>query len=270
MPDYVMLAGTTDGATVAKGRSCCLRSAVHSLDGDDFASWSQLPGVFYREIGANDETLVPFATCCGYDTNLAVDGVSGEIVLAWYSNMTDEHGTYTKTIFPIAAETRFVPRSAYSNRSQSIPQSTRIPITGRVGFPGVFVAHCGGYPTCKNVRLWRHDTATDLLVAPATGAKNRAIAADASSGKLWVFWRVGTKIHGALSRPNAVEFPHQAYVQAPNAADAEHLWSLVADAGNGSVDLFLLTSGSGKAIAYHLHMTQEQFKDLAAAQSLAP
>jgi hypothetical protein len=59
-------------------------------------------------------------------------------------------------------------------------------------------------------------------------------------------------------------------VQAPNADNAEHLWSLVANAGNASVDLFLLTSGSGKAIAYHLHMTEQQLKALAAAQTRVP
>ena len=63
------------------------------------------------------------------------------------------------TVAPQLGEKRLVPGSAQVALSQSMP------ITGRIGAPGVWMVYLEGYPASKSVNLWRYGSGQPLVMA---------------------------------------------------------------------------------------------------------
>ena len=184
--------------------------------------------------------------CCAYDSDLAADGTTGAMYLAWYSN-AKQQGVWiaqvdTATGAPLG-QPMLMPGTVvnYQGRPNSSAASYRTPITGRAGAPGVFAAYPGGYPTSHRVLLYRvgDPQASTLFNAPKGRIGALSVASD-PSGRLWVVW--GRSAHGTETilarRSNASATKFGAVRSFALPKTAEHAWSLSAAAGaNGRLSI---------------------------------
>lgn len=236
-------------------------SAATGLDGNEFASWSQVAGVFYQQIFGS-QGIFPASSCCDYDSAIAVDGKSGDVVLSWYSNTSGAYGMYSATISPSQGSSNYILGSANKNQSAAIQPLNRMRMTGRPnGLPGVYVAYCQGYPTCAHVRVWEHNSKKFRSINKTKGAKDIAIAA--SDGKpLWLAWRVNSKIFVAQSNAATTKYSKKISFKAPKGISSSDIWNLVLGGGGNGFDLFINAGQSGTAQYYYLHASKKQFNKI--------
>ena len=189
-------------------------------DGTPLTAWA-VSFALQAHIGLNPKTedLKFQTTCCAYQPDIAVDAVSGEAVLGWYSNASKEQGLYTQTIAPKPGERQFVPDSATPDRNSSISLDQRMAIAARIGAPGVYVAYGAGYPTFTTVNLWRQGSADPFVIAQAAGARHVNISAG-PEGRLWVMWQRNRRVYATRSNRAATRFGAIVEV-APPAGKAE-------------------------------------------------
>jgi hypothetical protein len=221
------------------------------LDGTPLAAWA-VSFALQAHVGPNPKTadLKFQTTCCAYQPDIAVDAASGEAVLGWYSNATKEQGLYTQTIAPTVEEKQFVPGSATADRNSSLSLDQRMPITARLGAPGVYVAYGAGYPTPTTVNLWRHGSAEPVVIASAEGARHINISAG-PEGRVWVMWQRNRRAYATRSNRDITRFGAIVEV-APPAGKAES--GIYKVKGEGSVwplDLFLACQSINELATYH-------------------
>jgi hypothetical protein len=142
--------------------------AAPAKDGTPVVAWEDgSPGSNGYHFGVNrsgPEAGYERSGCCVYKADVGVDASSGNLVVAWYSNITGKSGIYTRELFASGPGTeRYVPTSATSDRRNALSLSQRVGITGRLGAPGVYVGFGSGYPTYQSVKLWRVGDSTPLL-----------------------------------------------------------------------------------------------------------
>src|SRR6266508_6497157 len=153
-------------------------------------------------------------SCCAYQPDVARDAESGENVLGWYSNATDDSGLFTQTISPATGARQIVPGSATADKKSSLSIDQRMAITGRLGASGVYVAHGAGYPSYQTVNLWQHGSSSSKVVAKAQGARFVNIAA-APEGRLWVMWMRNDRLYATRSNKAATRFEPIAVLRPP-------------------------------------------------------
>jgi len=130
--------------------------------------------------------------CCGYSPDIAVDTKSGDPFVVWYSNATDKLGVFAQSLDPSTGAPAGAPvqmpgsTTPYNGSPQSSQQLQRTPIVARAG-GGVYVAYPGGYPTMRQVRLWRIADSKSAVLATSNHDHVASLAA-APDGRLWVFW----------------------------------------------------------------------------------
>jgi len=220
-------------------------------DGTPVAAWA-VSFALQAHIGLNPKTedLKFQTTCCAYQPDIAVDAVSGEAVLGWYSNATKEQGLYTQTIVPTAGDRQFVPESATPDRNSSLSLDQRMAIAASLGAPGVYVAYGGGYPTYKTVNLWRHGSSDALIVTKAEGARHVNIAAG-PEGRLWVMWQRNRRAYATRSNRAATRFGTIVEVAPPPGKAESGIYKVKGEGSLGPLDLFLACQSINELATWH-------------------
>lgn len=233
-------------------------SAIADGDGDPFASWNQVPGTFFVRIGDPDE-LIESDSCCYYHSQLARDAVSGEVSIAWYSNVSGAHGLYSASISPTLGSATLVAGSVTND--QSLDPSHRLGFIGRAGGAGTFLAYCSGYPTCKQIRLWNHVTESSKVVAHSGGARDITLAADPNDS-LWIGWTKGAQIYIANTNKKVTRVKKKAHIRIPRGVEKSEVWNLYLNKGASGLDVLLVAGQSGSAGAYHSRYSNNALRRL--------
>jgi len=154
-------------------------------------------GFHYGTNPGDPDRTIPQTGCCLYNPDVAVDAVSGQAYIGFFSlEKQGGHGLFVNAIGPDGPQggRKLAPGSV--SRGNSLPPGNRTSITGRIGTPGVFVAYGQGYPTFKTLAVWRVDSAKPQLMINADRAEHVNVAA-APEGRLWLIWEQ----RGTISSP---------------------------------------------------------------------
>jgi hypothetical protein len=116
------------------------------------------------------------------------------------------------------------------------------------------VAYGGGYPTLRDVRVWRIGDVAPLVIFSAAAGEDEienVHVAAVPDGRLWVSWSQGTTIRAARSNTEATVFGSAASTEAPPVTQSIH--TLTADAQAAVLDLvanvMVAAGGSDDGIA---------------------
>jgi hypothetical protein len=185
--------------TTVKGDSAYAADAGAAVlgDGTPLLSWGGTGTGVFTHRGLDPATpnfplQSQLGGCCGYSPDIAIDTKSGEAFAVWYSNATDKLGVFAQSLDPSTGAPTGGPvqmpgsTTPYDGHPESSQQLQRTPIVARVG-GGVYVAYPGGYPTTRQVRLWRIADAKSAVLATSNHDHVASLAA-APDGRLWVFW----------------------------------------------------------------------------------
>lgn len=199
------------------------------------------------EPGNADKEIQPDNKCCDYLPGLATDAKSGQTVILWYSNADGRAGLWAQQILPSVGQRTLVPESTQEGDSLAIDQQAAI--EARVGAPGVYIAYCSGYPTCKRVLLWRTG-GKPLAAASGQDVEDVNIAAG-PEGRLWVMWHEGgsNKLFAARTNKAATRFGPVVMVKPP--ADTSSVWKLKGEGTRGPLDLLASVSAGSSLAAWH-------------------
>jgi len=193
---------------------------------------------------AADTSIAPDRKCCDYLPDVATDVGSKATVVAWYSNADGRPGIWARQILPSVGPPALAPGSLQGGKGLSIDQQT--PVTARLGAPGVYVAYCSGYPTCKGVVLWRFGGGSKT-VAKGADVEDVNVAA-APEGRLWVVWHEGGSktIYAARTNKAATRLGAIAEVAPPKGTSS--IWKLKGEGSRGPLDVLAsVTTGSSLA-----------------------
>jgi hypothetical protein len=200
------------------------------LDGTPVFSWGATV-----KIGLEPSAELDLAEgCCTYDSDVAVDPVTGEVVVVWYSNVADQHGTLARVVDPSLGPIVYVPGSARADRKAATDNNQRVGLTSRLGAPGIFVGYATGYPTTKTINVWRLGSDRPIVVSRRGGT--RVALAPGPGGRIWIAWE-GTdgRIHASRSNPQATVFG--AIVTVPLPRGTDNLWKLAVEGSLGLLDV---------------------------------
>ncbi len=228
---------------------------------DSFGAAAKLDGTPVFSWGANvkvglDPTpeLDLMEGCCAYDSDVAVDAVSGEVVVGWYSNVAGQYGYLTRTVDPALGETRYAPNSAREDRKAGLAPGQRTALTARRGAPGVYIAYRTGYPSSQTVSVWRHGGGSPLVVARAksrtSSVGDHVAIVPGPDGRLWVMWeKRSQRVYATRSNRAATTFGAVVEVKPP--ADTRFLWKVAGDGALGPLDLVASASTPGSLAFWH-------------------
>ena len=255
--------GEAYAATLAPGAAAWTYGGQVTPDGSDASASDQIDAALGRDGTALLAWSVNFAlrthagldpgvasqtwqtACCAYHAGVAVDGVTGEAVLGWSSNATNEHGLWAQSIAPTPGERRYLPGSGNEQRTAAVAPDQKVGITGRVAAPGVYMAFGVGYPTWSSLWVWEHGSARATRVWQGI-VRDPTIAAG-PDGRLWLAWRSqGNQIYAVRSNRDATEWGALIRLRPPPRAST--LWKLAAEGSRGPLDL--LVSASTPSLAY--------------------
>jgi hypothetical protein len=183
-------------------------------------------------------------TCgCPNDPDIAVDFVTGEIVLAWRSLIRALPGdVYAQTITPTgpSGPPRKAPGSEHGD-------SQRVGITGRIGAGGVYIGYTSGSPV-TGVRLWRYGAAGPAFTIAAPRARFAHVAA-APNGRLWLMWARGDRLYFTRTDKDATEHGDVFSIAAPPGTTS--IWRLNGEGSRGPLDVLAHVSTAGSLATWH-------------------
>ena len=231
--------------------------AATALDGTPVFSWGA-----HVKVGLDpavpDQLLVD--GCCTYDSDVAVDGATGEVLVVWYSNIAANYGTWARVVSPALGALVHAPGSARVDLKAAIPNSQRVAVTGRIGAPGIYLAYGSGYgtvvPTVANWRpgaqrilFWQYggvDTPRVLTNRRGT----RVMLSPGPNAKIWVAW-VGKKnvIQAMRSSSDLRRFGALVTVSPP--AGTSTLWKLAGDGAAGPLDVVAIVKTPSGTAGWH-------------------
>jgi hypothetical protein len=195
--------------------------------------------------------------CCGYSPDIGVDTKSGAPFAVWISNATDKSGVFAQPLDPATGAPTGTPAqmpgstTLFNGRQETSQQLQRVPVAARAG-GGVYVAYPGGYPTTKQVRLWRIASPTSAVVATSSHDHVASLAAD-PSGRLWVFWierSSSPQVFARRSNKSATKFGPAVKLSPPKGQQSG--FKIDGNAQSGPLDLVVLFGdASGKQAQWH-------------------
>ena len=197
---------------------------------------------------APDLDLRTETKCCDYDPDVATDSATGETFVAWYSNATDEFGTWVQRVAPSLGEKTFVPGSAQNGNA--IQPRNRTQISSRLGAPGVYVAFCSGYPECKKARLWRVGAGKAMTAGRGGDVESVGLSAG-PGGRLWVYWQDNDSDVYKATRSNEAVTKMGAIVKVKPPKGTTSLWRVAGEGSRGQLDLFAHVSTAGSIATWH-------------------
>jgi hypothetical protein len=175
-------------------------------------------------------------------------------VIGWFSNADKELGIFAETVPPSTSEKTLVPRSVtvYGGSPQSASVDQQIPLSGRIGAPGVFVAFCEGYPTAKSVDLWQYGQVKPTVIAAVNGGC-RAHVSTGPDGRLWMVWSNGSKLFAARSNRAATRWSTPISLGTPPAWDATY--RVKGEGSAGPLDVFAHVGAGGSVSTWYTHVS---------------
>jgi hypothetical protein len=215
-------------------------------DGTPISTWSTTPGVGYHYglDPADPDVLIKADTCCLYDPDVGIDSSTGAAYVAFWSNQKNVPGVFAQSIGPTAVKgPRTLAPGSVTGRD-SLGADGRVPITGRIGGPGVFVVYGQGYPTFKTVAVWRVGSSKPQLVINADNAKHPNVAA-APEGRLWLVWSEGTKIRAARTNRAVTRLGPPSALSSPS---GRTVFRLNGEGSAGPLDLIANVSAGGQSL----------------------
>lgn len=246
-----------NGDVVAPGASAYSSPVAVAIAGaTPFETWYGTSGVWVHAgiSSATANTNYQSFGCCGYYSNLAVDG-TGATELAWYSNASGHLGVYTQALAADgspAGSPAVMPGTA----TDSI-ELQRTPIVGRAQ-GGFYVAYPTGYPSFTAVKLWKVGSGSATTVAKLNhsgGTPAAGLSVD-PAGRIWVFWTnyVNDKpqVFATRSNPAVTRFGAIVPVGAP--AGAGSAYSIDGNAGSGALDLFSAIAVGQSTSTWYRHV----------------
>lgn len=226
-------------------------SAATLAGGTTLQAWSGTLGTFVHA-GIDPATPnVDYQAALGSYGNfpgLAADS-GGAAMMAWFSSAAGHIGVLAQAVGASGAPAGPVMTMPGTQVMVGTGTTSRTPIVARASSGGFYVAYPVGYPTPRQVRLWKAGAARSTLIARADGSPAVTVAPD-PGGRLWAVWSDGTfgdkRILARRSNRSATVFG--ATVDAGVAKSANSVYSLDASATRGAVDvlaLFGVGSASG-------------------------
>jgi hypothetical protein len=194
-----------------------------------------------------DKEIQPDNKCCDYLPALATDAQSGQTVISWYSNADGRTGLWMQQILPSLGPRALVPGSTQGGSSLAIDQQAAI--ESRLGAPGVYVAYCSGYPTCKQALLWRKG-GKPLIAGRGEDIEDVNIAA-APEGRLWVMWHEGGSNELFAVRTNKAATRFGPLVKVAPPASTSSVWKLRGEGSRGPLDLLASVSTGSSLATWH-------------------
>jgi hypothetical protein len=251
------------GTTVTGDAAYAADAGVALLgDGTPLLSWGGTVTGVFTHVGLDPATpnyplQSQLGGCCGYSPDIAVDMKSGDAFAVWYSNATGKLGVFaqaldTTTGAPSGAPVK-MPGSTtpYNGHPESSQQLQRTPMVARVG-GGVYVAYPGGYPTMRQVRLWRIADSKSAVLATSNHDHVASLAA-APDGRLWVFWverSTRPQIFARRSSKNATKFGRAVKLSSPKGWQSA--FKIDGNAQASRLDVLVLFGNSaGKQAQWH-------------------
>jgi hypothetical protein len=201
------------------------------------------PGTNLVHVGTGPDVPYETAGCCAYHPDIAVDSVTGQPVLGWFSTAPGRGGLWTQAIAAsgLVGAREQVPGSSLGG--VAVDPAQRTAITGRIGAGGVYVGYGSGAPAFSSVDLVRVG-ASPLVVARGTRIEHVGIAA-APEGRLWLFWSRGDEYLATRSNRSATRFETATRVPLPAAGSTTY--GLYGEGSTGTLDL-VAHAGIGSAV----------------------
>jgi hypothetical protein len=212
-------------------------------------------GFHYGLTTATPNVKVP-GNCCYYDPGIAVDSVSGQTVLGWYSNEDAStsgaqagSGMYVQEISPggLVGTRHLAPGSATPDGKSAISTGYRTPVTGRIGAPGIYLVYGAGYPTFLKVDLIRFGSSAPAIQIAAKGAQGATVARG-PEGRLWIFWKQDGTVYLTRTNRAVTQVEPLEVVGGPPGTDT--IWRLNGEGSLGPLDLVANVQTSDAAFWY--------------------
>jgi len=167
-------------------------------DGTPISAWASTGqlGFHYGVDPGDPDGTVPQTGCCLYQPEIATDAASGQTYVGFFSLERGREGIYVQRISPAGVQGPRLLAPGTRVRGNAVNPGARTGLTGRLGAPGVFLAHGRGYPTYSSVALWRVGATRPQLVVKADRAQHVNVAA-APQGRLWLMWEQEGTIYAA-------------------------------------------------------------------------
>jgi hypothetical protein len=225
------------------------------LDGTPVFSWGATV-----KVGLDptvEQTLMD--GCCKYDSDVAVDARTGQVVVAWYSNVRDQYGTLARVVDPTLGPILYGPNSARPGRKQARDNGQRVAVTSRIGATGVYVA----YPSWAGRRvtgahLWRVGVAGAGATVPVTtetalGRPLHLALSPGPEGRIWVAWRgAGNRVYARRSNRAGTELGPEVSASPPPGTTT--LWKLAGDGTTGPLDVIANVTAGGTIAGWHTQL----------------
>jgi hypothetical protein len=173
-------------------------AAVTLADGSLASGFASGSTINYQ-VGAAPKSTFDIGGCCAYDLTFATDGTA--VYAAWYSNAGSDAqvGEYVRQVHPTLGPVVKAPGSGSMSNGQHVA------LTARQG-DGLHMAYCTGYPTCRNVVLWKVGSGAARRIPGSAGAQNIAMSAG-PEGRLWVAFDDGSNdVHAVRTNRAATRF----------------------------------------------------------------
>jgi hypothetical protein len=194
--------------------------------------------------------LQPDNRCCDYSPDVATDAKTGQSVVGWYSLVDGRTGTWAQRIAPGRGPQQRAPGSVDAS-GDSVGTDQRVAITGRLGAAGVYVAYCGGYPTCKRVLLWRIGAARPLQVGASADVEDVHVS-PGPEGRLWVAWHDGQNAKRIFAvRTNKAVTRVGPRVRVAPPRGTSDIWKINGQGSLGPFDLLASVSTPGSLATWH-------------------
>jgi len=217
-------------------------------DGTPISTWSGTPGLgFHYGIDPKDpDGKIPQTGCCLYDPDIAVDSASGQGWVGFYSNENAGPGLYVNAIGPTGPQggRRLAPGSVTGK--SSIQPGNRTAITGRIGAAGVYLFYGQGYPTYKNLALWRVDRAKPVAIR--VGRPEHANVSPAPDGRLWLMWEQDGVIVASRTNKTATRLGAANLLRPPGGGT---IYRLSGEGSAGPLDLIANVQVGGAPSLWH-------------------
>ncbi len=241
-------------------------SATFAADGTPFETWAGTAGVFIHRgldpASTESEFEAPLGGCCGYEPNLALDGASHQLWLAWFSNATGKDGVWVQGVDPASGAPLGGPtlmpgsQTLYGGGPNADPTGFRTSVVGRPGLPGVFVGYPGGYPTHTSALVWRIGAPKPTVLAQGPGGHEHVVLAAAPGGRLWAMWseeRSGRVVIVARrSNPQVTAWGAASVVAAPAGTVSAYALSAAGPPSPlGPLDAFGSFASGSTLLTYH-------------------
>jgi len=178
---WTLAPNTTPAVAGPSGHASYGTGATQLADGTIVAAFP-LNSVVTYQIGNTAPQTFSVPECCVYDMTLVNDG--GTVYAGWYANGNSpaNKGVFVRTIYPTLGPIIQAPSSVTNGETLGTGQA--VAMVARPG-GGVYLAYQKGYPTAKNVALWRVGAAKPKLLKHSKGADNIGLSAG-PTGRLWL------------------------------------------------------------------------------------